>query len=83
MASKTNADAAKLIAEAQALVDKMPITEARASEPDFAGIFTKKRKKATTKITGRQAEVEGKWDDMVTANYARAVELANKAKSML
>ncbi len=83
MAGKTNPDAAKLIAEAQALVDKLPITEARASEKDFAGIFKKKRKKATTKITGRQAEVEGKWDDMVKANYAKAVELANKAKSML
>ena len=83
MDGKTNADAAKLIAEAEALINKMPITEAKASEKDFAAIFKKKRKKASTKITGRQAEVEGDWDKMVTANYAKAVELANKAKSML
>ncbi len=83
MAGKSNADAAKLIAEAEALISKMPISEAKASEKDFASIFKKKRKKATTKITGRQAEVEGGWDNMVKANYAKAVELANKAKSML
>ncbi len=83
MAGKSNGDAAKLIAQAEALINKMPISEAKASEKDFASIFKKKRKKATTKITGRQAEVEGEWDDMVKANYAKAVELANKAKSML
>ena len=80
MAGKSNGDAAKLIAQAEALISKMPITEAKASEKDFASIFKKKRKKATTKITGRQAEVEGGWDNMVKANYAKAVELANKAK---
>ena len=83
MAGKSNAEAAKLIAEAEALINAMPINEAKASEPDFAKIFKKKRKKATTKITGRQAEVEAEWDAMVTANYAKAVELANKAASML
>jgi len=75
--------AVQLIAEAQALVDAMPVDEATASEKDFNGIFKKKRKKATTKVTGRQAEVEQKWDEWVKGNYARAVELANKASSML
>ncbi len=83
ISGKTNAEAAKLIAQAEALIDKMPISEAKASAKDFASIFKKKRKKATTKITGRQAEVEAEWDNMVKANYAKAVELANKAKSML
>ncbi|HHK74912.1 MAG TPA: extracellular solute-binding protein [Rhizobiales bacterium] len=83
MAGKTNAKAAAMIKEAQALIDALPITEAKASEKDFAKIFKKKRKKATTKITGRQAEVEGKWDEMVKANYAKATELAKAAKSLL
>jgi len=83
MAGKTNAKAAGMIRQAQALVDALPITEAKAGEKEFASIFKKKRKKATTKITGRQAEVEGKWDDMVKANYAKAIELAKAAKSLL
>ncbi|MES9962083.1 MAG: extracellular solute-binding protein [Candidatus Sedimenticola sp. 20ELBAFRAG] len=69
----------KLIAEAKALVAAVPITEAQAADPAFANIFKKKRKKATDKVTGRQAEVEQKWDDMVKANYAKAIELANKS----
>ena len=83
LAGKTNADAAKLIAEARALVNEVPVTEAQASESDFNNIFKKKRKKATTKVTGRQAEIESEWDSMVVANYAKAKELADKAASML
>lgn len=70
---------AKLIAEAKALVAALPITEAEAANPEFAGIFKKKRKKATDKVTGRQAEVEQQWDAFVKANYAKAVALAKKA----
>lgn len=83
MAGKSNDGAAKLIAEAEALINALPIDEAKASDPAFSGIFKKKRKKASTKITGRQAEVEAGWDAQVIANYAKAVELANKAASML
>jgi len=83
MAGKTNAEAADLISQARALIDKMPIDEAKAGDKDFAAIFKKRRKKATDKVTGRQAEVEREWDDMVKANYAKAKELADKAKSML
>jgi len=68
-----------MIAEAKALVAALPITEAEAADPAFAGIFKKKRKKSTDKVTGRQAEVEQKWDTMVKANYAKAIEVANKA----
>ncbi len=68
-----------MIAEAKALVAALPITEAQASDPAFAGIFKKKRKKSTDKVTGRQAEVEQQWDTMVKANYAKAIEVANKA----
>lgn len=70
---------AKLIAEARALVAALPVTEAEAADPKFSAIFKKKRKKATDKLSGRQAEIEQAWDDMVKANYARAIELANKA----
>ncbi len=70
---------AQMIAEAKALVAALPITEAEAANPEFAGIFKKKRKKATDKVTGRQAEVEQQWDDFVKANYAKAIKLANKA----
>ncbi len=83
LAGKSNAEAAALIKEARALVDAVPIDAAKASQPDFAKIFKKKRKKKTTKITGRQAEIEREWDDMVKANYAKAKALAEKAKSML
>ncbi|MCK5917457.1 MAG: extracellular solute-binding protein, partial [Cocleimonas sp.] len=80
---KSNDAAAKLIAEARALVAKMPIDEAKSFDKDFSGIFKKKRKKATDKVTGRQAEVEQEWDAFVVNNYKKAKELAEKAKSML
>ena len=83
MAGKSNAAAADLIAQAKALVDEVPVDAATASEKEFNAIFKKKRKKATTKVSGRQAEVEQKWDAMVKANYAKAKSLAEKAKSML
>jgi phosphoglycerate transport regulatory protein PgtC len=83
LAGKTNAAAQKLINDARALVNKVPISAVQASEKDFNNIFKKKRKKATTKITGRQAEVEQKWDSEVKANYAKAKQMADKAASML
>ena len=83
LAKKPNDDAAKLIADARALIAKLPIDEAKSFDKDFSGIFKKKRKKATDKVTGRQAEVEQEWDKFVVENYAKAKELAEKAKSML
>ncbi|MEN8199627.1 MAG: extracellular solute-binding protein [Thermodesulfobacteriota bacterium] len=83
MAGKDNAEAAGLVAEARGLIAALPIDEAKAMDQDFAAIFKKKRKKATDKVTGRQAEVEQEWDSMVKENYAKAVQLAKKAKSML
>ncbi len=79
---KPNPEAAKLLDEARALVAAVPIDEAKSLDPQFAAIFKKKRKKATDKVTGRQAEVEQQWDEMVRANYAKAKELAMKAASM-
>lgn len=83
MGGKPHAEARKLLAQARALVAKVPIDAAQASQKDFNQIFRKKRKKATTKVTGRQAEVEQGWDAQVKANYARAKALAERAASML
>ena len=80
---KSNSEAEALIKQARMLINEIPIDEAKAGQKDFAGIFKKKRKKATDKVTGRQAEVEQQWDSMVKANYAKAKELAEKAKSLL
>jgi len=83
VASKNNAAADKLIAEAKALVNAVPITAAKAKNEDFNAIFKKKRKKATTKVKGRQAEVEREWDAMVKENYGKAKALAEKALSII
>lgn len=77
-----NKAAAEMIAEAKALVAKMPITAAQASDKKFNSIFKTKRKKASTKVKGRQAEIEKEWDDMAVANYAKAKALAEKAAAM-
>ncbi len=83
LSGKSNAEAQRLIDEAKALVGAVPVDEATALDPDFAAVFKKKRKKATDKVTGRQAEVEAEWDKLVKANYAKAKTLAEQAKSML
>lgn len=83
MAGKSNAEAKQLIDQAKALIAALPIDETTSLDKDFAGIFKKKRKKATDKVTGRQAEVEQQWDDIVKANYSKAVTLAEKAQSLL
>jgi len=80
--AKGNPAAAKLIAEAKVLVAAVPITAEQASEKDFNAIFKTKRKKATTKVKGRQAEIEKEWDAKVVANYAKAKALAEKAAGM-
>jgi len=77
-----NPKAAELIAQAQALVAAVPISADQASQKDFNAIFKTKRKKASTKVKGRQAEIEKKWDAAVVANYAQAKALAEKAKGM-
>ncbi len=83
LSGKSNDEAQKLINEARALVSAVPIDEATSLNKEYAGVFKKKRKKATDKVTGRQAEVEAEWDNMVKANYSKAKALAEKAKSML
>ncbi|WP_428642944.1 ABC transporter substrate-binding protein [Roseibium sp.] len=81
-AGKDNAEAKSLLKEARALIEATPITEAQSLDPDFAGIFQKKRKKASDVIEGRQAEIEQQWDAIVVENYAKAKELADKAAAL-
>ena len=81
-AGKNNAAAMALIDQAEALIAAVPITEAQAGEKGFNAIFKKARKKASTKVTGRQAEIEAEWDAVVVANYSKAKELAEKAQGM-
>lgn len=83
LAGKKNPQAQQLIAQARALIAAVPINEGKSMDKDFSAIFKKKRKKATDKVTGRQAEVEQQWDSIVKENYAKAVKLADKARSML
>jgi ABC-type Fe3+ transport system substrate-binding protein len=83
MQGKSNPEAAKLIAEARALIAKVPVDESTAGDKAFNAIFKKKRKKASDQVTGRQAEIEQEWDAMVKANYEKARELAEKAGDML
>ena len=75
-------EAKDLIKEARALVAWTPVDLETANDPAFAAIFTTRRKTEDDKATGRQAEVEQEWDTRIVANYAKAVELAGKAKSM-
>lgn len=83
LGGKNHPEARELIAQARALVAKTPISAEQASQPDFNAIFKKKRKKATTEVTGRQAEVEQTWDEQVRANYAEAASLAREAEKLL
>ncbi|USH03859.1 extracellular solute-binding protein [Grimontia kaedaensis] len=78
-----NSEAMNLVAEAKLLVSAVPITAEQASDPKFAGIFTKKRKKASDKVEARQAEIEQEWDKTTLANYQKATELAEQAIELL
>lgn len=81
LAKKPNAGAQKLIAEARKLIAAVPIGAAEASDPKMAGAF--KTVKKGEKPGERQAEVERRWDDFAKANYAKAKDLAEKARKML
>ncbi len=80
--AKANPAAAKLVAEAKALVAAVPVSAEQAGNKDFNAIFKTKRKKASVKSKGRQAEIEKEWDDKIVANYAKAKALAEQAQKM-
>jgi ABC-type Fe3+ transport system substrate-binding protein len=72
-------EALQWLAQARDLVAWIPIDENKASQRDFNAIFTKNRKKKSTIIIGKQAEIEAVWDMKIKNNYAKAVILAEKA----
>ena len=84
-ATKKNAAALKMIAEARALVRAMPVGDKEANDPKVNASFKKIDKgKDKKKDPGaeRQAEIERKWAAFAKANYAKAKDLADKAKAM-
>ncbi len=81
-ADSGNAEAAALIAEARALVEALPITEAESLDPSFTGVFQVSRARPDAEVVGRQAEVEQAWDSFAVRNYNRARELADQAAAM-
>jgi len=83
LAKNPNPQAAKLLDEARRLVAAVPITAAKAADPNFAQIFKKKRKKKTDVVPKRQAQVEEEWDKFVKKNYGEAKAKADKARSQL
>ncbi len=82
LAGKGSEKATAMIAEARALIGKVPVTAEKAGEPEFSAVFTQMRKKPDEAIQGRQAEFERAWDAEVVANYAKAVDLAKQAAAM-
>ncbi|MFQ5995025.1 MAG: ABC transporter substrate-binding protein [Acidiferrobacterales bacterium] len=82
LARNPNPKAAKLVEEARGLVAALPITEQKAGDPNFSGIFKKKRKKRADVVPKRQAEVEEQWDSFVKKNYAEALAKAEQARLM-
>lgn len=80
LARKPNAAAKAMIAEARGLIAAMPIKEAEANDPKVAGAF--KALKKGEKPAERQAQIEERWDAFAKANYAKAKDLAEKARKM-
>ncbi|MFQ5935382.1 MAG: ABC transporter substrate-binding protein [Acidiferrobacterales bacterium] len=79
LAKKPNPKGFELVEQARALVGAVPVTEAEASDPAFAGIFKKKRKKRADVVPKRQAEIEEQWDRAIRKNYADALAKAEQA----
>jgi ABC-type Fe3+ transport system substrate-binding protein len=74
---KDVAKAAAMVAEARALVTKVPVSEANANNKDFNKAFKGKEK------TTARAKLETEWDATAKANYSKAKEMALKAMEML
>jgi phosphoglycerate transport regulatory protein PgtC len=76
LAKKPNADGAKLVAEARALIHQMPVTEAEASSSDIVQAF---RGGAGNAKAPRQAELEQAWATFAKTKYAEALAKAEAA----
>lgn len=81
-AESGNEEAAKLIAEARALIEALPITEEQSLDPAYTEAFTISRAEPDTEVVGRQAEIEQEWDRFAVDNYAKARQLAEQALAL-
>lgn len=76
LAKKDNAEGRKLLNEARALINAMPVTADQAKSPDITSAF--KGSSGKTKAP-RQAELEQKWSTFAKANYEQAAAKAEAA----
>ena len=71
------------IDRAKELISFVPIDEVRSKNVNFSSLFTKKRKKKTDKVSGRQKNIEDEWDKLAKASYKRAKKLADDVTKQL
>ena len=76
LAKKDNAQARKLVADARALINAMPVTADQAKGGEVTGAF--KGGSAKEKAP-RQAELEQQWSAFARANYEKAAAAAAEA----
>jgi ABC-type Fe3+ transport system substrate-binding protein len=81
LGGKNNPQAQKLLAEARELAFSPIVGEEKTKDKEFLALFreTKRDSERTKKITG----LEEYWNSLARKNYAKAVELANQAASMV
>jgi phosphoglycerate transport regulatory protein PgtC len=81
LGGKNNPQAQKLLAEARELAFSPIVGEEKTKDKEFLALFreTKRDSERTKKITG----LEEYWNSTARKNYAKAVELANQAASMV
>jgi iron(III) transport system substrate-binding protein len=68
------AQARSLLADARKAASQVPIDAKKASDQEVAGAFKSK--------SGLKAQLETEWENAARANYAKAMELANKAAAL-
>jgi ABC-type Fe3+ transport system substrate-binding protein len=68
------AQARSLLSDARKAASQVPIDAKKASDKEVAGAFKSK--------SGLKAQLETEWENAARANYAKAMELANKAVAL-
>jgi len=68
------AEAQRLVAEAKKLASQIPINEKKASEKEIGAAFKSK--------SGLKAQLETEWENFARSSYAKARELADKARAL-
>jgi len=80
LASKPNARAQNLLAEARALTFAPVVDEQKMKDKEFLAMFRQSKRDA--EATKRMTALEEHWSNEARKNYARAVELANQAAAL-